>query len=78
MRPLPRRLSYGEEATLVEHLGELRNRVVVALLSNLSHAQGRPVPPTAQDAQTGRAAHLRRPTGSGAPGAALLAASGSR
>src|ERR671938_402761 len=31
MRPLPRRLAYGEEATLVEHLGELRTRVVVAL-----------------------------------------------
>jgi sec-independent protein translocase protein TatC len=30
---LPRRLSYGEEATLVEHLGELRTRIVVCLLS---------------------------------------------
>lgn len=33
MRPLPRRLDYGEEATLVEHLGELRTRIVVALLA---------------------------------------------
>ena|SRR5437868_2017823 len=33
MRLLPRRLAYGEEATLVEHLGELRTRLVVALLS---------------------------------------------
>ena len=33
MRPLPRRLGYGEEATLVEHLGELRTRLVIALLS---------------------------------------------
>jgi sec-independent protein translocase protein TatC len=33
MRPLPRRLEYGEEATLVEHLGELRTRIVVCLLA---------------------------------------------
>src|ERR1700730_7996759 len=33
MRALPRRLGYGEEATLVEHLGELRTRLVVALLA---------------------------------------------
>ena len=31
MKTLPRRLAYGEEATLVEHLGELRTRIVVAL-----------------------------------------------
>lgn len=30
---LPRRLQHGEEATLVEHLGELRSRIVVALLA---------------------------------------------
>jgi sec-independent protein translocase protein TatC len=30
---LPRRLRHGEEATLVEHLDELRSRIVVALLS---------------------------------------------
>jgi len=29
---LPRRLRHGEEATLVEHLGELRSRLVIALL----------------------------------------------
>jgi sec-independent protein translocase protein TatC len=29
---LPRRLRHGEEATLVEHLGELRARLVIALL----------------------------------------------
>ncbi len=33
MRVLPRRLEYGEEATLVEHLGELRTRIVVSLLA---------------------------------------------
>ena len=31
--PLPRRLTPGEEATLVEHLGELRARLVVSLLA---------------------------------------------
>src|SRR5437763_5220785 len=31
MRRLPRRLSYGEEATLVEHLEELRQRIFVCL-----------------------------------------------
>src|ERR687885_447544 len=30
---VPRRLRYGEEATLVEHLDELRNRLIVSLLS---------------------------------------------
>ncbi len=33
MRLLPRRLHPGEEATLVEHLGELRARIVVSLIS---------------------------------------------
>jgi len=33
MRPLPRRLGHGEEATLVEHLDELRTRLIVALLA---------------------------------------------
>jgi sec-independent protein translocase protein TatC len=32
MKRLPRRLSHGEEATLVEHLGELRARIVVSLI----------------------------------------------
>ncbi len=31
MARLPRRLAHGEEATLVEHLGELRTRLLVAL-----------------------------------------------
>jgi sec-independent protein translocase protein TatC len=31
MRPIPRRLRHGEEATLVEHLGELRTRLIVCL-----------------------------------------------
>lgn len=31
MKKLPRRLLHGEEATLVEHLGELRTRLFVAL-----------------------------------------------
>jgi sec-independent protein translocase protein TatC len=30
---LPRRLRHGEEATLVEHLGELRSRLVLALVA---------------------------------------------
>lgn len=33
MKRLPRRLRYGEQATLVEHLDELRTRLLVALLS---------------------------------------------
>jgi sec-independent protein translocase protein TatC len=33
MRLLPRRLAYGEEATLVEHLGELRARLIVSLVA---------------------------------------------
>jgi sec-independent protein translocase protein TatC len=33
MKRLPRRLSYGEEATLVEHLEELRSRLLVCLLA---------------------------------------------
>src|ERR687892_587136 len=32
-RRLPRRLSHGEEATLVEHLGELRSRLLISLLA---------------------------------------------
>ena len=30
---MPRRLRYGEEATLVEHLGELRARLVICLVA---------------------------------------------
>jgi sec-independent protein translocase protein TatC len=33
MKRLPRRLRHGEEATLVEHLEELRTRILVALLA---------------------------------------------
>jgi sec-independent protein translocase protein TatC len=33
MRLLPRRLRHGEEATLVEHLGELRARLVICLIA---------------------------------------------
>lgn len=33
MRWYPRRLRYGEEATLVEHLGELRSRLTISLLA---------------------------------------------
>jgi sec-independent protein translocase protein TatC len=33
MKLLPRRLRHGEEATLVEHLGELRTRVFVSLVA---------------------------------------------
>ncbi len=35
MKPLLRRLDYGEEATLVEHLNELRSRIVVSLVALL-------------------------------------------
>ena len=31
MSVLPRRLGHGEEATLVEHLGELRTRLIICL-----------------------------------------------
>ena len=30
-RLFPRRLAHGEEATLVEHLGELRTRLLISL-----------------------------------------------
>jgi sec-independent protein translocase protein TatC len=63
VRGLPRRLRHGEEATLVEHLGELRTRLVVSLLSiavvfsvvyafhrHLLHWLNRPLPE-----------HLRKP-----------------
>jgi len=33
MRLLPRRLAHGEEATVVEHLGELRTRIVFCLIA---------------------------------------------
>jgi sec-independent protein translocase protein TatC len=33
MRRLPRRLRHGEEATLVEHLDELRSRLILSLLA---------------------------------------------
>jgi sec-independent protein translocase protein TatC len=33
LRRLPRRLGYGEEATLVEHLDELRSRLIVSLVA---------------------------------------------
>lgn len=33
MSRLPRRLAHGEEATLVEHLGELRSRLIIVLIA---------------------------------------------
>ena len=33
LKHLPRRLQHGEEATLVEHLGELRTRILIALFA---------------------------------------------
>ncbi len=33
LKRLPRRLEHGEEATLVEHLGELRTRLLISLLT---------------------------------------------
>jgi len=63
VRGFPRRLRHGEEATLVEHLGELRTRLIVALGAiaaafivtyvfhgHLLHWLNRPLPP-----------HLRKP-----------------
>ncbi|MDX6513547.1 MAG: sec-independent protein translocase protein TatC [Gaiellaceae bacterium] len=35
MKPLPKRLGHGEEATLVEHLGELRTRLIVSIAALL-------------------------------------------
>jgi sec-independent protein translocase protein TatC len=58
MKPLPRRLKHGEEATLVEHLEELRVRIFVSLgalavgfaiafvfRGNLLHWLNAPLPP---------------------------------
>ena len=39
---LPRRLRHGEEATLVEHLGELRARLIIAL-GSISGTLGTPL-----------------------------------
>ena len=63
MSVLPRRLRHGEEATLVEHLGELRARLIVSLIAlaagfavaygfhgRILHWLNQPLPP-----------HLRRP-----------------
>jgi sec-independent protein translocase protein TatC len=63
MSVLPRRLRHGEEATLVEHLGELRARLIVSLIAlaagfavaygfhgRILHWLNKPLPP-----------HLRRP-----------------
>jgi sec-independent protein translocase protein TatC len=36
MSVLPRRLRHGEEATLVEHLGELRSRLIVSIVALLA------------------------------------------
>jgi len=33
LKRLPRRLSYGEEATLVEHLDELRSRLIICIVA---------------------------------------------
>jgi sec-independent protein translocase protein TatC len=33
LRKLPRRLAHGEEATLVEHLDELRSRLIISILA---------------------------------------------
>jgi len=58
MSVLPRRLRHGEEATLVEHLGELRARLIISLSAlaigfaiaygfhgRLLHWLNRPLPP---------------------------------
>ena len=63
MSALPRRLRHGEEATLVEHLGELRARLIVSLAAlaagfavaygfhgHILHWLNKPLPP-----------HLRKP-----------------
>ena len=43
---LPRRLSHGEEATLVEHLGELRTRLIIALGALVPSPSSSPSPST--------------------------------
>ena len=69
---LPRRLGHGEEATLVEHLGELRSRIVISLVAlvlafsvrfafhdriiELAHAPAAR-PTSSSDAQRHRAVH---------------------
>jgi sec-independent protein translocase protein TatC len=58
MKRLPRRLGHDEEATLVEHLGELRSRLVISLIAvalafavtyafhdKLLHWLNKPLPP---------------------------------
>lgn len=64
MRP-PRRLRHGEEATLVEHLDELRSRIFISLIAlvvgtivafafqhKLLHWLGQPLPPKKRDLLT--------------------------
>ena len=65
MSVLPRRLRHGEEATLVEHLGELRARLIVSLLAlaagfgvaygfhdRILHWLNKPLPPHLRKAVT--------------------------
>ena len=49
MKRLPRRLRHGEEATLVEHLDELRTRLIIAL-GALAAASSSPTSSTAAPA----------------------------
>ena len=61
---LPRRLRHGEEATLVEHLDELRTRIFVSLGTLIVCTIGRvrlpaPDPALAQRAAAGDSAERR-------------------
>src|ERR671924_526682 len=68
MRRLPRRLSYGEEATLVEHLEELRDRARVPT-ADLRH-RARPAGRADVGAATPQPPRrLRRPARCGDPAA---------
>ena len=85
---LPRRLRHGEEATLVEHLDELRSRLIISLIAlvvwplvafvfhhRILHWLIEPLPPTAcgtGDARRRRAVHRRR-SRSASGSASLLA-----
>ena len=67
MRPVPRRLRHGEEATLVEHLGELAHAPVHLPGRDRGRVRGhvhvpRADPQLAQPAAAGRPQEARRPS----------------
>ena len=60
-RRLPRRLDHGEEASLVEHLDELRKRLFVCLGAVVDRRRGRVRHPRAPDPLARAASCRRRP-----------------